>query len=180
MRYRLPLLRQSGFLFAMPDGRQARTSGSFRVEGAIMFKHILLPTDGSPVSDHTIHEAVSLAKRLGAKITGVHVMPEFHTFTYDTEMVANTRDQYAKDFADHAQQYLDRIAREAAEAEVPCETALLTSDHPHEAIIAAAQEKGCDLITMATHGRKGFKGLLLGSETQKVLTHSKVPVLVYH
>lgn len=145
-----------------------------------MFKHILLPTDGSPVSDHTIHESVALAKRLGAKITGVHVLPEFHTFTYNTEMVANTRERYAEDFSAHARQYLDRIAREATEADVPCETTLLTSDHPYEAILRAAEEKGCDLITMATHGRKGLKGMLIGSETQKVLTHSKIPVLVYH
>ena len=144
-----------------------------------MFKHILLPTDGSRGSEKAIRKALELAKSTGAKVTGFHVIPKFHVFTYRTEMLEDTREEYARDSRAHAQQYLAVIEKAAKQAGVSCETAYTTSDHPYEAIIRAAKRKGCDLIAMASHGRKGVQGLLLGSETQKVLTHSKIPVLVY-
>lgn len=144
-----------------------------------MFTHLLLPTDGSPASEAAIQQSIQLAKDLHAKVTGLHVIPEFHVFTYQTEMLEDTREQFIKDSQDHAVKFLAVIQKAAEEAGVACDTAYMSSDHPHEAIIKVAEERGCDLIAMASHGRKGMSGLLLGSETQKVLTHSKKPVLVF-
>ncbi len=143
-----------------------------------MFKHLLLPTDGSKLSEAATQKGIEFAKGAMAKVTGLYVIPEFHIFTYRTEMLEDTREQYAKDCQAHAAQYLAVIERAAKEAGVPCETAVETRDHPYEAIIEAAEKRGCDLIVMASHGRRGVQGVLLGSETQKVLTHSKIPVLV--
>ncbi len=145
----------------------------------MMFKNILLPTDGSVLSDMTIVKCVGMAKELGAKVTGLHVTPEFHIFSYKTEMLEDTRAEYAKACEAHAEQFLAKIQQAAEAADVQCETYHVTSDQPYEAIIGAAQMHRCDLIAMASHGRKGVQGLLLGSETQKVLTHSSIPVLVY-
>lgn len=144
-----------------------------------MFKHLLLPTDGSQLSEAAIHKGVQFAKSINAKVTGFYVLPEFHLFTYRTEMLEDTKEQFARDSRAHAEQFLAVIEKAAKAAGVACDTAFATSDHPHEAIIQAAAEKGCDLIVMASHGRKGVQGILLGSETHKVLTHSTLPVLVY-
>ena len=144
-----------------------------------MFTHILLPTDGSQRSEATILQGIQLAKRINATVTGFYVVPEFHVFTYRTEMLEDTKEQFAKDGRTHARQYLGVIEKAAKEAGVTCDTAFATSDHPYEAIIQAAEKKGCDLIVMASHGRSGAQGILMGSETQKVLTHSKIAVLVY-
>lgn len=144
-----------------------------------MFKHLLLPIDGSKLSEAAVQKGVAFAKSLNARITGFYVMPEFHIFAYRTEMVEDTKEEFAKDCRVHAEQYLAVVEQAAKAAGVACDTAVATSDHPYEAIIQAAQEKHCDLIMMASHGRRGVQGLLLGSETQKVLTHSKIPVLVY-
>jgi len=143
-----------------------------------MFKHVLLPTDGSKLSDGAIRMGVQLAKTFGAKVTGIYVMPEFHIFTYKTEMLEDTKKEFAKDSKAHAAQYLSVIETAAKAAEVTCEITSTTHDHPYEAIINAAKRRGCDLIVMASHGRKGAQAVLLGSETQKVLTHSHIPVLV--
>lgn len=144
-----------------------------------MFKHLLLPIDGSQLSEAAIQKGVQFAKSLNAKVTGFYVMPEFHVFTYRTEMLEDTKEEFARDCRAHADQFLAVIEKAAKAAGVACDTALATSDYPYEAIIKAAEEKSCDLIMMASHGRRGVQGLLLGSETHKVLTHSKIPVLVY-
>jgi len=144
-----------------------------------MFKHILLPTDGSQLSEVATGNGIQFAKSLNARVTGFYVIPKFHVFTYRTEMLEDTAEQYARDSRAHAEQYLAVIEKAAKEAGVTCDIAYATSDHPYEEIIRAAGEKGCDLILMASHGRKGIQGLVLGSETHKVLTHSKIPVLVY-
>jgi nucleotide-binding universal stress UspA family protein len=144
-----------------------------------MFTHILLPTDGSPLSEAAIRQGIEFAKGINAKVTGFHVMPEFHVFTYKTEMLEDTKGQFARESRAHAQQYLGVIEKAAKEAGVTCDTTYVAHDHPHEAIINAAKTNGCDLIMMASHGRRGMQGVLIGSETQKVLTHSKIPVLVY-
>ena len=144
-----------------------------------MFKHLLLPTDGSAASEDAIRKCMLFAREIGAQVTGFHVMPEFHIFTYQAEMLEDTRDEFRKDCEAQARKYLAVIETAAREAGVPCKVAFTASDHPYESIIEAATEHGCDLITMASHGRKGIKGMLMGSETQKVLTHSKIPVLVY-
>jgi nucleotide-binding universal stress UspA family protein len=144
-----------------------------------MFKHILLPTDGSAASEDAVRKCMQFAKEIGAKVTGFHVMPEFHVFTYQAEMLEDTSDEFRKESEAHAQKYLGVVEKFAGEAGVPCKVATAIGDHPHQAIIDAAARHGCDLIVMASHGRKGIKGLLMGSETQKVLTHSQMPVLVY-
>jgi nucleotide-binding universal stress UspA family protein len=149
-----------------------------RTEEIIMFKHVLLPTDGSPVSDDAIRMGIQLAKSVNAKVTGFHVMPEFHIVTYKTEMLEDTRKEFARDSKAHAAHYLGAIEKAAKTAGVPCDTATATNDHPYEAIIKAAKRRKCDLIVMASHGRRGVRAILLGGETQKVLTNSHIPVLV--
>ena len=144
-----------------------------------MYTHILLPTDGTPSSVEAIHSCMQLAKSLKAKVTGLHVIPTYHFFSTQTGMFADTKEQFAMERMKYAERYLAAIEFAAKEMGVTCETAHETSDHPYEEIIRIAEQKGCDLIAMASHGRKGVKGLWISSETQKVLTHSKIPVLVY-
>ena len=144
-----------------------------------MFKHLLLPTDGSEASQAALLEGVRLAKELNARITGISVVPEFHILTFNTAMLEDTRDVFIAESRAQAHKYLALLNEAAREAGVPCDTEIVLGDHPYEAIIRASDNKGCDLILMASHGRRGVQALLLGSETQKVLTHSKVPVLVF-
>lgn len=144
-----------------------------------MFKHLLLPTDGSPLSNNAIEKGIQLARETRAQVTGLYVAPEFHVMTYRTEMLEDTPAEFAADYRAHAKQYLEVIRTAASKAGVVCDVVSVTSDHPFEEIIKTAEAKGCDLIVMASHGRRGVRGLLLGSETQKVLTHGKMPVLVY-
>jgi nucleotide-binding universal stress UspA family protein len=144
-----------------------------------MFKHLLLPTDGSALSESAIFKGIEFAREIGAHVTGLHVSPRFHVLTYRTDMLEETRDAYQRDSQEHAARYLDFIARNAGEAGVACETVIEQGDHPYEAIIEVARRRGCDLIVMASHGRRGMAGLLMGSETQRVLTHAPVPVLIW-
>jgi len=144
-----------------------------------MFKHVLIPTDGSPLSERAVLKGIELAAEQGARVTGVHVSPQFHILTYRPDMLEETRDTYAGDSEAHAKLYLDFISRTAAESKVPCETVRQISDEPFQAIIDTARQQGCDLIGMASHGRRGISGVLIGSETNRVLTHSGIPVLVW-
>ncbi|MBI3283515.1 MAG: universal stress protein [Burkholderiales bacterium] len=144
-----------------------------------MFKHILLPTDGSATSSGMLQACMRFAKESGARVSALHVIPEFHIFTYQAEMLEDTRQQYELASSQKAKEYLAEVAAAAQQNGVECSTHTLISDHPYQAIIKLAGEQGCDLIAMASHGRKGVQGILLGSETQKVLTHSTIPVLVY-
>lgn len=144
-----------------------------------MFKHILLPTDGSAMSDMASQKCIALAKEAGAQVSAIYAVPEFHVFAYEPGIVTDTPEQYQLDSEARARSILARVERAANEAGVACTTLHVYNDHPYEAIIAAAREHECDLICMASHGHKGVKGLLLGSETQKVLTHTDIPVLVY-
>jgi len=145
-----------------------------------MFKHILLPTDGSPASDRAIAQAIAFAREAQARITGLHVMQEFHLLTYRVQMLEDTRDQFMRECQAQADAFLSALKDAADKAGVPCETVCVAGDHPYETIVRTADGKACDLIVMASHGRKGITGFLLGSETQKVLSHSKKPVLVLH
>ena len=144
-----------------------------------MFKHLLLPTDGSEASQATLLNGVRLAKEFSARITGISVVPEFHVLTFSAAMIEDTRDVFVAESRAQAQRNLAMLSKAADEAGVPCEAEVVLSDHPYEAIIRTSDSRGCDLIMMASHGRRGVQAVLLGSETQKVLTHSKVPVLVY-
>ena len=144
-----------------------------------MFKHILLPTDGSELSEAAIQKGVQLAKSINAELTGFHVILPFHVFTLQTEMLEDTKEQYERQSKVQAEQFLGVIRKAAEKAGVSCDTEYVTSSHPYEMIIKAAEKKGCDIIMMASHGRRGLQGLLIGSETHKVLTHTKIPVLVF-
>jgi nucleotide-binding universal stress UspA family protein len=143
-----------------------------------MFKHILLPTDGSALSQVAIQKGVELARRLQAKITGISVVPGQKYYLYQTDIIVQVKEETAKHHKLQAERNLSVIEKAAKDAGVPCETLCEINDHPYETIIRVAEKKGCDLIMMASHGRRGVGALLLGSETQKVLTHSKIPVLV--
>jgi nucleotide-binding universal stress UspA family protein len=144
-----------------------------------MFKLILLPIDGSAMSEMASQKCIALAKELDAQIIGIYVIPEFHVFSYAPGIVTDTSAQYQKDSQIYAKQVLAKVQDAANEVGVACTTLSMVNDHPYEAIVNVAKDKGCDLICMASHGRKGVKGLLLGSETQKVLTHTDIPVLIY-
>jgi nucleotide-binding universal stress UspA family protein len=122
---------------------------------------------------------MQFAKSMGAKVTGFFAIPRFHTLTYQAEMLTDTKKQFAEDCKAHAERFLAVVVQAANAAGVPCDTALQVSDHPYEAIITTAKEKGCGLTMMASHGRNGVEAFLLGSETQKVLAHSAIPVLVF-
>ncbi len=143
-----------------------------------MYKHILIPTDGSVLSETAVKQGVALAKSINARVLGLTVSYTFHTFTFDPLMVSDTQEQYQKDCEARAAKYLGFVQDTAKAAGVPCDVAHVIADHPYDAIIDAAKARGCDLILMASHGRRGMSALVLGSETVKVLTHSKIPVLV--
>lgn len=144
-----------------------------------MFKHILVPTDGSEISKRVIRDCIQFAKESGAEVTGLTVVSEFSPYALEAEMLPDLREEYEAESIAYANRCLDDIKISAKEAGVKCETYYVTSNYPYAAIIQTAQERHCDLITMASHGRRGVKGILLGSETQKVLTHSQIPVLVF-
>jgi nucleotide-binding universal stress UspA family protein len=144
-----------------------------------MFKRILLPTDGSELSARAVLAGVSFAQEAGAQVIGVTALPDFKTFTANADMIESTEDEYLAASEARARTYLAPIEAAARTAGVECSTVLVRSDDPHDAILRTARDRGCDLIIMASHGRHGLKGVLLGSETQKVLVHSAIPVLVY-
>ena len=146
-----------------------------------MFKHILVPTDGSELSEDTVRRAVSFAKEAGARITAFYAMPEFPVTYYGEGGLKDsiTPEQFTALAEREAQEVLDFVANLCQEAGVDFSKLTSTNDAPYEAIIEAATQSDCDLSFMSSHGRRGFSALLLGSETNKVLTHSKIPVLVY-
>ena len=144
-----------------------------------MYKRILLPTDGSEASRRAIQAGVDFARSVGAEVVGMTATEPFHTLSTDAEMLEQTPLAYEAASRARGQRLLDEIAAAARDAGVPCRTVQSVADDPYEAIIAAAREHGCDLVVMASHGRRGIKGMLLGSETQKVLVHSAIPVLVH-
>ncbi|MDX9718059.1 universal stress protein [Thauera sp. WH-2] len=146
-----------------------------------MFQHILVPTDGSALSESTVARAVSFAKEAGARITFFYAQPDFPMPIYGEGALIDptTPEQFAKSAAAEAESILAKAKSVADASGVAAGTDTAVNEVPYEAIIDAADRHGCDLIFMASHGRRGIAGLLLGSETQKVLTHSKTPVLVY-
>jgi nucleotide-binding universal stress UspA family protein len=144
-----------------------------------MYTNILIPTDGSELAGKAVEHGIELAKRLGAKVTALTVMPPFHTFTTNTQMIEDTPARYKASMHEHAEKILGAVANAAQAVGVTCETVQVEHEHPYRAIIDIAELRGCDLIVMASHGRHGISALLLGSETVKVLTHCKIPVLVH-
>jgi nucleotide-binding universal stress UspA family protein len=146
-----------------------------------MFKHILVATDGSKLSGKAIRTAVKLAESTGAKVTGAYVIAPFVPAAYGEGMMyvpALSPAEYRKLAERAARKALATVEIEARTAKAAYAGAVLTADNPWKGIIRAAKAKKCDLIVMSSHGRRGLTGLLLGSETTKVLTHSRIPVLV--
>ncbi len=145
-----------------------------------MYKHLLVPTDGSKLSELAVSSAIALALGLGAKITAFYSSPDYPLPVYAEGVVFESlsKREYSKLSKAEAQKVLDKVAAKASAAGVDCATTHAIAAAPWEAILAAAKKSKCDVIVMASHGRRGVSALLLGSETQKVLTHSKVPVLV--
>jgi nucleotide-binding universal stress UspA family protein len=144
-----------------------------------MYKNILLAVDGSAFGSGTIPYAMKLAKETGARITAVHVTRPRNEMAVGELGAFFMSDAYTKVAAQLAERVLETVKRAGAEAGVPLTAMLVEHVHPWEAIVRTADEQKCDLILMASHGRKGITGLLLGSETTKVLSHSKVPVLIW-
>jgi nucleotide-binding universal stress UspA family protein len=144
-----------------------------------MFKNILIPTDGSEQSQRAIRAGVDLAKLHGGSVTGIHVIPDYHLLiAYEGAFDPVTEERIEEEAKTRAEAYLAFVRSTCGDAGVQCATVCETSDHPYEAILKTAETKGCDLILMTSHGRKGLAAVLLGSETRKVLTHANVPVLV--
>jgi nucleotide-binding universal stress UspA family protein len=146
-----------------------------------MYKHILVPTDGSPQSRRAAAAAVDLAKAIGAKVTGLFAAPPATPIVYRNNLPVGftTPADHKRMIEESAARYLSTIEQACKKAQVSFEGMTVTSDYPADTILATAKKKKCDLIVMATHGRRGISGVLLGSETQRVVTHSKIPVLVY-
>jgi nucleotide-binding universal stress UspA family protein len=143
-----------------------------------MFKRILVPTDGSELSQKAITAAISLAQMLKASVVGMTTV-EPYSYSNLSEYRPETLENYEERMEQAGDERVGQIANAAASAGVPVETVVVKSFSPYEAIIEAAKGNGCDLIVMASHGRRGLNAVLLGSETQKVLTHSAIPVMVY-
>ena len=154
-----------------------------------MYRHILISTDGSELAEHAVTNGLSLAKSLGAKVTVIVVEEPFN-------WLGGSKTKAQQSFAEHgaftelgkhieqikkyAACVLDGVADSAKQIGVPCDTIQVEDVHPYQAIIATAADRACDLIVMASHGRSGLSAVALGSVTNKVLTHTKTPVLVCH
>jgi nucleotide-binding universal stress UspA family protein len=153
--------------------------GKRRTEDPV-YKHILIPTDGSELSDKAINAAIDYARETGARVTGFIAMPEYQVPS-EAELMARraiSPEQHARNSQQLAEKSLGRIAERARFTGIEFDTDYVLSDRPYEAIIEAARRHGCDAIFMASHGRKALSRLLHGSQTVKVLTHSDIPTLV--
>jgi nucleotide-binding universal stress UspA family protein len=148
------------------------------MEEADVYKNILIATDGSDLSASAIKQGISLAAGLAARVTAVSVTEPFHWF--DPNMVDDAESAYAKGASLSAARALAAVTDAAKAAGIACETIHLEEEQPYKAIVNTAKARNCDLIVMASHGRKGISALVVGSETVKVLTHTEIPVLVCH
>jgi nucleotide-binding universal stress UspA family protein len=150
-----------------------------------MYKHVLVPTDGSELANSAVSHGAELAKALGAKLTVMttgqptNVMNEYFAGVSDAAELPERIKALEQQAVRHTASVLERAAAIAKQSGIFAATAQVERNHPYEGIIEVAQQSGCDLIVMASHGRRGASALLLGSETTKVLTHSKIPVLVH-
>ena len=145
-----------------------------------MFKHILLPIDGSDLSLRAVKLGLELAQTCHARVYALHVVPPYQTFTYAAELLATTEEAYTAKLLTRAAQYLTQVRSLAEGAGVEYNGGHVIGARTHEIILATAAAEHCDLFVMASHGRRGITRLLLGSETQKVLLKGDVPVLVCH
>ena len=145
-----------------------------------MFKHILISTDGSPVSSKAARAGIALARALGSKVTAYSALEELQLF-YGEGYIPTQReiDGFLRRAREVGQKRVDAIGKMAKAAGVPFASVVTKAYSPYEGIIAVAKKRKCDVIFMASHGRRGLSKLIMGSVTQKVLTHSRRPVVVY-
>jgi nucleotide-binding universal stress UspA family protein len=148
-----------------------------------MYRHILIPTDGSALAEKAVVHGLALAKAVGAKVTTIIVEAPFNVYDVPESRLRQMPKEFAE-YAEHIKQHagkvLNHVAEAAKAAGVACDTVQTEHYQPYQAIIETAKEKGCDLIVIASHGRSGISAVLLGSVTTKVLTHTDIPVLVCH
>lgn len=144
----------------------------------MLFKHILIPTDGSELSLKAVQHGIALAKSMGAEVTAMTVQPPLSDFVVEGVTISVGMPQ-RKELADQFDHRMDAARAEAKAQDVHLGTIQVEDREPWRAIIEVAKKKNVDLIVMASHGRRGVSAMVLGSETQKLLTHSTVPVLVY-
>jgi nucleotide-binding universal stress UspA family protein len=143
-----------------------------------MFRSILIPTDGSNLSDKAVRQGLELARALHSKVMALHVSAPFHVLAATPAAVTVTREQCEQNAATFNKEVFERLAATARELGVDCPCLSRTGEHVWQEIIMAAEANGCDAICMASHGRGGFAGMMLGSETAKVLIYAKIPVVV--
>ena len=145
-----------------------------------MFKHILMPTDGSDHSEKAIERGIELAKLCGAKVTGIHVVPDYRlAIAYEGAFDPVTHEKAEEEARARAASFLAFVQKTADAAAVQCETVVATNDHPYDAIVNTANERGCDLIVMTARYRKGLVRLIMGSESSRVLHRASIPVLTF-
>lgn len=144
-----------------------------------MFKHILIPTDGTALSELAVDRGLVFAREIGAKVTVMMTIEPAPMMVMAMVQLTEQQNRYHQHASDHAARHLGEALAKAKAAGVACETVQVDHDHPYQAIIDTSAKQGCDLIAMASHGRRGISALVLGSETTKVLTHSTTPVLVF-
>ena len=147
-----------------------------------MYKHIMLPIDASEPSQKAEKECIAFAKSIKAKVTAIHVVSHYylHVRSYATPKAVHSKieREHEEEAKELAQKMVSALTKRAKADGVECDALVVVGDNPYEEIINSARDRKCDLIMMASHGRKGLDAVLLGSETVKVLTHSKIPVLV--
>lgn len=144
-----------------------------------MYKHILVPTDGSELSSAAVAQALQLAKALGAKVSVMTVAEPLHILPITPDKAINVRADYEEQVRQEGLRILGSAGDAASTTGVAAETVQVTAGDAWQAIIDTARDRGCDLIAMASHGRRGVSAFLMGSVTTKVLSHSTIPVLVY-
>lgn len=144
-----------------------------------MFKHILIPTDGSDLASQAVDKGLALATSVGAAVTIITVTEPFRILSTGARQVESSRASYDSDATAHAEQILKAARARAEAAGLSVQTHHKWHESPYEAIIDTALDEGCDLIAMASHGRRGMAAVVMGSQATKILTHSKIPVLVY-
>ena len=145
-----------------------------------MFKHILMPTDGSDHSERAIERGIELAKLCGAKVTGIHVMPDYRLLiAYEGAFDPGTYEKVEEEARGQAASFLAFVQKTAAAAGVSCDTVVATNDHPYDAIVNTANERGCDLIVMTSRYRRGLVSLIMGNEPSRGLHRASIPVLMF-
>ena len=145
-----------------------------------MFKHILMPTDGSAHSERAIERGIELAKLCGAKVTGIHVVPDYRLMlAYEGAFDTVMQDRVEEDSRTRTANFLAFVQKTAAAAGVPCETIIATNARPYDAIVDTANARGCDLIVMTSRCRKGLGSFIMGSEPTRVLHRASIPVLTF-